>query len=38
MIKFSLGFFGKMNRRREGIDEMFTINKLGLPKTLRRCL
>ena len=22
----------------EGIDEMFTINKLGLPKTLRRCL
>lgn len=22
----------------EGIDEMFTINKLGLPKSLRRCL
>jgi len=22
----------------EGIDEMFTINKLGLPKALRRCL
>jgi len=22
----------------EGIDEMFTINKLGIPKTLRRCL
>ena len=22
----------------EGIDEMFTINKLGLPKELRRCL
>ncbi len=22
----------------EGLDEMFTINKLGLPKTLRRCL
>ena len=22
----------------EGMDEMFTINKLGLPKTLRRCL
>jgi len=22
----------------EGLDEMFTINRLGLPKTLRRCL
>ena len=22
----------------EGLDEMFTINSLGLPKTLRRCL
>ena len=22
----------------EGMDEMFTINRLGLPKTLRRCL
>jgi hypothetical protein len=26
------------NSLREGLDEMFTINRLGLPSELRRCL